>query len=189
MTPGVSLVVSLTLAVVFSVAPDVVAAADPNADTAALQMAALVPTCVMLLSFLFNAGVLLASFLAAGGIVNDLRTMHSTVLRWQVATTAVAMQYVTRRRALALGRGGDEDTAETIRRLDADIAGLAIVADSQRTLAAFLVAAIEDSGGIRFLGIFRPDAASISGLVAIAVSASVLGLRLAAGVRGLTLQS
>lgn len=199
MPSGASLVVSLTLAVVFSVAPDVVAAADPAADTAALRMAALVPTCVMLLSFSVNACVLLSSFLVAGRIIDDLRAMHATVLRWQAATSAVAAQYLARRRIHALRSGGGATegaaaagaaagaAAPPIARLDDDLAELAVVADAQRTLAAYLVAAIEDSGGIRFLGVFRPGATSVGGLLAVAVSASVLGLRLAVGVRDLTL--
>ena len=71
------------------------------------------------------------------------------------------------------------------RTIDDDLAELSVVADAQRALVVMLAAAIEDSGGIRFLGIFRPGAASVSGLLAVMVSAAVLGVRLAASVQSL----
>jgi len=48
---------------------------------------------------------------------------------------------------------------------------------------------LQYSGGIRFLGVFRPGAVSIGGLLAVMVSAAVLGVRLAATVRTLPLSS
>ena len=177
------------LAVVFAAAPQAVGAAFPDLPPAyvvAVQQAALVPTCVMLVSFIVNVSLLLAAFLAAGATVRELRGMHATVLRWQVATAAVLADAAARRgapRSPAVAgldrRPGDEPPR---RDPDVEMGELAAVTESQRALLTFLSSAIEDDGGLRFLGVFRPGAASVGGIVAVMVSATALGVRLAATV-------
>ena len=193
LTPRISILVSLTLAVLFSAAPHVISNGN-NAN--ALQLAALVPTCVMLLSFLNNAGLLLASFLAAGGIIHRLHRIHGQVLQWYMATSEVMSRYSARRAAILQHRradrcGGDDDEAERVEliAIDSDLGEMSVLLDAQRGLLAYLTSAIEDSGGIRFLGMFRPGAASVGGLLAIMASAAVLGLRLATSVYGASLSS
>ena len=190
LAPRVAIITSLTLAILFYFAPQLLTAAYPGlppAYVAAVQQAALAPTCVMLLSFAVNVCLLLVGFLEVGGIVRELRGMHASVLRWHVATAAAMASAAARRtemtrRMRAAGCGNAADVELQRRDADDEVWELAAVAEAQRALLLYLVSAMEDDGGIRFLGVFRPGAASVGGLLAVVVSAVVFGVRLASTV-------
>ena len=206
--PGVSIAATLTLTVLFYAAPTTIAAAYPGVDVALLQQAALVPTACMLVSFITNVGMVLASFLAAGVAVRHLQKVHATVLQWYMATAGVRADYAARRtRARCRGSGhgaygdaccncvspplpdaGDEHSRDGgAARGDAcerhalygAVSELEAVMDAQQGLLQFIATAIADGAGMRFLGVFRPGAASVGGLIAVMGSAAALGLRLA----------
>ena len=141
----------------------------------------------MLLNFCVNMCLLLVGFLEVGGIVRELRGMHASVLRWHVATAAAMAAAAARRtemtrRARAAGCGDAADVELQRRDADDEVWELAAVAEAQRALLLYLVSAMEDDGSIRFLGVFRPGAASVGGLLAVVVSAVVFGVRLASTV-------
>ena len=197
----VSIIMSLVLTILFIASPTLIAAAYPSADVTLLQQAALVPTACMLIAFLTNCGLLLASFLSAGAAITTLQRIHAIVLRWHLATAGALARYAAQRTRLLCGAGPDLDAGDgagggrdgmyapprgdvspALPALDGAIKELEAVLEAQRGLLVFLAAAAADGAGIRFLGMFRPGAASIGGLLAIAGSAAALALRLAASV-------
>ncbi len=127
------------------------------------------------------------------------------MLHWHAAVTEAMAQATDRRLALlsfgtrkndaiqvhglgsvAAAEDFNSDFESEVAVLEARAAALQVVAEAQRGLLAFLVATIDDGAGIRFLGVFRPGAASVGGLLALVASAAALGIRLAASVYGAT---
>lgn len=100
--PGGSIATTFVLTILFYSTPTAVAAAYPGVDVGLLQQAAIVPTACMLASFATNMGLVLASFLAAGAAIDNLRRIHAGVLQWHLATAGVRAEYAARRsRALS----------------------------------------------------------------------------------------
>ena len=171
----VSIIMSLVLTILFIASPTLIAAAYPSADV--------------------------TLFLSAGAAITTLQRIHAIVLRWHLATAGALARYAAQRTRLLCGAGPDLDAGDgagggrdgmyapprgdvspALPALDGAIKELEAVLEAQRGLLVFLAAAAADGAGIRFLGMFRPGAASIGGLLAIAGSAAALALRLAASV-------
>ena len=237
LAPTVAILSTLALTVIFFASPTFIVAAYPSADPSALKQAALVPTACMLVSFVANVGMLVASFLSASRAVGLLRSIHATVLRWHMSTAEVRARYAALRTHL-LRRDAASLRADSAcdRGLDAaapaaadvgdhpcgrgtgphvrarrpglawnnDDAGIGVsvessppedepgilgaiteleaVMDAQRGLLLRLGREIDDSAGIRFLGVFRPGAVSVGSFLVAMASSAALGVRLAVDV-------
>jgi hypothetical protein len=189
--PTISIVTSLVLAIIFYISPQIVSAANGGTgDLQAIQLAALVPTSVCLVNFLVNMLLLLHGFIGAGKILRAFVNIQTRVLEWHTVFISLITRYSAQKRALTASIAGSDSpttevlTKENLAAVEGTLAELAAVELAQRNLLLYLQATIADGGGIRFLGVFRPGAASIGGAVAIMVSTAVLGLRLAASVYG-----
>lgn len=164
--PFVAVALSVALSVALLADASLLTRAWPSVDPTAISHAAVVPTVTLMISVTFVSAFLVQSFFIVSSVATSLRRIAANALAWSST--------VARDAVLAAAAAGDDVRTQAQARAysDAVLAELAV-------LRSVIAMALDESPALRYLGVFRPGAASLGGLAAAFVTAITLGVRIA----------
>ena len=195
--PLISIAVSLTLALLFTIDRDSLAAGLPTQYQTPFETAVILPTITMLVSVLVHGSVLLAAFVSLANAVAELQRVRDNLTGWcaviaeRLAAAGCAEHAAAERlshfcadeaEATAAAGSGDAQRLElararaAARRTQVESAALL---EQLHVVDATIVGGIERSPGLRFLGVVKPGVGGIGGGIVALATIIVLGVRVA----------